>query len=102
MPSINGNTAFLEKVVELMKEELHFSNDFFQKITFESPKEFDERHLEKWKENSRIEIMQDLFNEINELEDFTTENIENTFKDYYKERNRHGRCNALYAINTYW
>ena len=30
--------------------------------------------------------MQDLFNQINELEDFTTENIENTFKEFITKK----------------
>ena len=53
---------------------------------FESPKEFDEKTFrKKWKESSS-EIMQDLFNQINELEDFTTENIENTFKEFITKK----------------
>ena len=30
--------------------------------------------------------MQDLFNQINELEDFTTENIENTFNEFITKK----------------
>ena len=30
--------------------------------------------------------MQDLFNQINELEDFKTENIENTFKEFITKK----------------
>ena len=89
MPSLNYNvnTAFLEKVVELMKERATFSNELLSEhYFFESPKEFDEKTFrKKWKENSS-EIMQDLFNEINELEDFTTENIENTFKEFITKK----------------
>ena len=89
MPSLNYNvnTTFLEKVVELMKERATFSNELLSEhYFFESPKEFDEKTFrKKWKENSS-EIMQDLFNEINELEDFTTENIENTFKEFITKK----------------
>ena len=89
MPSLdyNVNTAFLEKVVELMKERATFSNELLSEdYFFELPKEFDEKTFrKKWKENSS-EIMKDLFNQINELEDFTTENIENTFKEFITKK----------------
>ena len=89
MPSLdyNVNTAFLEKVVELMKERATFSNELLSEdYFFVLPKEFDEKTFrKKWKENSS-EIMKDLFNQINELEDFTTENIENTFKEFITKK----------------
>ena len=89
MPSLdyNVNTAFLEKVVELMKERATFSNELLSEdYFFESPKEFDEKTFrKKWKESSS-EIMQELFNQINELEDFTAENIENTFKEFITKK----------------
>ena len=89
MPSLdyNVNTAFLEKVVELMKERATFSKELFSEdYFFESPKEFDEKTFrKKWKESSS-EIMQELFNQINEIEDFTTENIENTFKEFITKK----------------
>ena len=89
MPSLdyNVNTVFLEKVVELMKERATFSNELLSEdYFFELPKEFDEKTFrKKWKENSS-EIMKDLFNQINELEDFTTENIENTFKEFITKK----------------
>ena len=89
MPSLNYNvnTVFLEKVVELMKERATFSNELLSEdYFFELPKEFDEKTFrKKWKENSS-EIMKDLFNQINELEDFTTENIENTFKEFITKK----------------
>ena len=89
MPSLNYNvnTVFLEKVVELMKERATFSNELLsENYFFELPKEFDEKTFrKKWKENSS-EIMKDLFNQINELEDFTTENIENTFKEFITKK----------------
>ena len=83
----NVNTAFLEKVVELMKERATFSNELLSEdYFFESPKEFDEKTFrKKWKESSS-EIMQELFNQINELEDFTAENIENTFKEFITKK----------------
>ena len=89
MPSLNYNvnTVFLEKVVELMKERATFSNELLSEdYFFELPKEFDEKTFrKKWKENSS-EIMKDLFNQINELEDFTAENIENTFKEFITKK----------------
>ena len=50
LPSLNYNvnTAFLEKVVELMKERATFSNELLSEhYFFESPKEFDEKTFRK-------------------------------------------------------
>ena len=69
-----------------MKERATFKNELLsEKYFFESPENYDEKTFrKKWKENSSS-IVEKLFEKINLIEDFSTENIEHTFKDYITE-----------------
>ena len=82
----NVSDIYLEGVIELMKERATFANELLsEKYFFESPAEYDEKTFrKKWKENSSS-IMDRLFERINLIKDFSTENIEHTFKAYITE-----------------
>ena len=82
----NVSDSYLEGVIELMKERATFANELLsEKYFFESPTEHDEKTFrKKWKENSSS-IMDRLFERINLIKDFSTENIEHTFKAYITE-----------------
>lgn len=92
-PLVEGDydAAYLAKVCELMKERATFVQDivddgayFFNEIS-----SYDEKTVrKKWKDDTP-EIMQELINELNSIDSFTTEEIEKVFSAYL-EKNEYG------------
>lgn len=81
-------SASLEKIVSLLKERAVFSKDFWHlgHYFFEAPKEYNEKNVRKqWKENSGI-ILSELVDLLKECEDFSSENLETTTKDWISEK----------------
>jgi glutamyl-tRNA synthetase len=80
---IKENT-FIEKVVFLIKERATFVSDFWDlsNFFFEDPTEYDEKASKKnWKEDT-ADLMKELILELEKIEDFNSQNIENTIKDW--------------------
>lgn len=86
---VNGNYSleFLAGVADLMKERASFVDEMLEgTYFFEKPKEFDEKTVrKKWKENT-AQVMNDLISVFEELDNWTAENIEQTFKQFLTDR----------------
>jgi glutamyl-tRNA synthetase len=85
---IDKDQAYIEKVVELIKERAVFVSDFWElgAYFFESPQEYNEKATKKaWKEDT-ASILQELRNVLQRIDDFTPVNIENTVKDWINEK----------------
>ena len=81
----NVSDNYLEGVIELMKERATFANELLSEKYLLSPLlNMMKKHLEKMEGNSSS-IMDRLFERINLIKDFSTENIEHTFKAYITE-----------------
>lgn len=89
MESSDWNVAidYMEKVAELMKERASFTSELLtDEYFFESPKSYDEKTFrKKWKESSGI-IMTDLFKELEKDVEFSSDSIENIFKNFITKR----------------
>ena len=89
MESSDWNVAidYMEKVAELMKERASFTIELLtDEYFFESPKSYDEKTFrKKWKESSGI-IMTDLFKELEKDVEFSSDSIENIFKNFITKR----------------
>lgn len=90
---------YLEKVVHLMKERVHFveeikaSGNYF----FEKPSSYDEKTVKKkWKENSK-QIVNDLKSVFDQCEAFEAQTLEKEFKAYV-EANELGFGVAMIAL----
>jgi glutamyl-tRNA synthetase len=81
------SNEYLEKVAELMKERATFhhellSEDYF----FKSFKDYDQKTFrKKWKSNS-ISLVNEFFSELNSIESFNADTIENTFKSFIERK----------------
>jgi glutamyl-tRNA synthetase len=81
------SNEYLEKVAELMKERATFhhellSEDYF----FKSFEDYDQKTFKKkWKSNS-ISLVNEFFSELNSIEYFNAETIENTFKSFIERK----------------
>lgn len=85
---IETNQAFLEKVVEAVKERATFVNDFWDlgSFFFQAPIEFDAKASKKnWKEGT-ADLMSELITVIQSIEDFSSENTESIIKGWIKEK----------------
>ena len=85
--SVNQNPEYLASVCDLMKERATFIEDVLNDgaYLFEAPTSYDEKtHRKKWKENTS-EIIYNLKAVLESLEEFTAENIENTFKAFLEK-----------------
>ena len=81
---ITKENTFIEKVVFLIKERATFVSDFWDlsNFFFEDPTEYDEKASKKnWKEDT-ADLMKELILELEKIEDFNSQNIENTIKDW--------------------
>ena len=81
---IEKSIDFITKVVSLIKERAVFVNDFWNlsSFFFETPENYDEKAVKKqWKEDTS-EIMKELITVIESINDFTSEIIENTVKEW--------------------
>jgi glutamyl-tRNA synthetase len=80
---IAASEAHLTKVVSLIKERANFVSEFWDlsEFFFVAPAVYDEKASKNWKEETP-ELMQQLIAVLKTIEDFTTETIETTVKDW--------------------
>lgn len=81
---ISANKIYVEKVVGLIKERATFVSDFWNlgDFFFVAPSEYDKKASKKsWKEDT-AELMKELVVKIESIDDFNSETIENTIKDW--------------------
>jgi glutamyl-tRNA synthetase len=80
---ISATEIHLTKVVSLIKERANFVSEFWSlsDFFFVSPTVYDEKASKNWKEETP-ELMQQLIGVLEPIEDFTTETIETTVKDW--------------------
>lgn len=80
--------SYIEKVVSLLKERAIFVADFWDlgQYFFETPKDYDAKAVKKaWKEDTGT-LMQEVIVLLEEIDNFSTENIESTIKNWIKEK----------------
>ena len=83
-------SAYLEKVCELMKERATFIRDIVEEgnYFFTEPTTYDEKTIQKkWKEDTS-ELMADWLDKIEQITPFNSENIEQNFKLYLEEKEK--------------
>ena len=77
--------SFVEmtKIVSLIKERAHFVNEFWDLADyfFEAPSSYDEKAAKNWKEETPV-LMQQVISELNNIEDFSSVNIETLLKEW--------------------
>ncbi len=77
--------SFVEmtKIVSLIKERAHFVNEFWDLADyfFVAPSSYDEKAAKNWKEETPV-LMQQVIAELNNIEDFTSVNIEILLKEW--------------------
>jgi len=84
LPDANFDNAYIEKVVSMIKERAVFVADFWDLSSyfFTAPTTFDAKASKKsWKEDTSS-LMQELIGIIENIEDFTSENIEKIVKEF--------------------
>ncbi|WP_107039739.1 glutamate--tRNA ligase [Brumimicrobium mesophilum] len=80
--------AYLEQACHLMKERATFVEDIYTEgqYLFENPTEFDEKTLKKkWKDGAE-DLMNEWAKELGSIEEFTSENIEKSFKAFLEAK----------------
>lgn len=85
---ISFSIDYIEKVVSLIKERANFVSDFWElsDYFFLAPKEYNEKAVKKqWKEDTP-EIMQRLVLLLEEITDFSSENVETQVKTWIGEQ----------------
>jgi glutamyl-tRNA synthetase len=85
--NIDDKGIDLKQVVGLMKERATFVSDMLEgRYLFEKPATYDEKTIKKkWKEQS-VEITINLIFELDKIEDFTSDNIERSFKAFLETK----------------
>jgi len=86
--NINANADYVAKVAELMKERATFTKDILDegRYFFEEITSYDAKTVKKkWKEDTPA-IMQELLAELENVDPFTTENIEQHFQAYLERK----------------
>jgi glutamyl-tRNA synthetase len=77
--------SFVEmtKIVSLIKERAHFVNEFWDLADyfFVAPTSYDEKAAKNWKEETP-DLMQQVISELNNIEDFSSVNIETLLKEW--------------------
>jgi glutamyl-tRNA synthetase len=77
--------SFVEmtKIVSLIKERTHFVNEFWDLADyfFVAPTSYDEKAAKNWKEETPV-LMQQVISELNNIEDFSSVNIETLLKEW--------------------
>ncbi len=73
----------LIKIVSLIKERAHFVSEFWEMsdFFFVAPASYDEKASKNWKAETPA-LMQELISVVEEINDFTSENIETIVKDW--------------------
>jgi len=77
------NKPLMTKIVYLIKERANFVSDFWElsDYFFEAPTSYDEKAAKNWKEDTP-RTMQELISVLENIEDFTSANIETDVKDW--------------------
>lgn len=86
---LNFDDDKLLKIIESMKERVSFVHEFVDscKYFYESPKEYEQKSVEKnWKEDTHLHLLK-LKNEIEKLESPTKEDFENSFNKIVSDLN---------------
>jgi glutamyl-tRNA synthetase len=81
---ITSNKIYIEKVISLIKERATFVADFWNlgNFFFEAPTTYDAKAVKKnWKETTP-ELMQELIETLESIENFNSETIETTVKEW--------------------
>jgi glutamyl-tRNA synthetase len=77
--------SFVEmtKIVSMIKERAHFVNEFWDLADyfFVGPNAYEDKAAKNWKEETP-DLMQQVISELNNIEDFTSVNIETLFKEW--------------------
>jgi len=78
-----STTLDITKVVGLVKERAHFVNELWDlsDYFFVAPTTYDAKAAKNWKEETP-ELMNKLIDELNKIEDFTSQNIETLLKEW--------------------
>ena len=78
-----GDTPDLKKIVSLIKERANFVSEFWElsNFFFEAPTSYDEKAAKNWN-SATPEILQQLIAVLENIEDFTSTNIETVVKDW--------------------
>jgi glutamyl-tRNA synthetase len=73
----------MTKIVSLIKERAHFVNEFWDLADyfFVAPTSYDEKAAKNWKEETP-DLMQQVISELNNIEDFSSVNIETLLKEW--------------------
>jgi glutamyl-tRNA synthetase len=73
----------MTKIVSLIKERAHFVNEFWDLADyfFVAPTSYDEKAAKNWKEETPV-LMQQVISELNNIEDFSSVNIETLLKEW--------------------
>ena len=76
----------LIRIVSLIKERANFVADFWElgSYFFEAPKSYDEKATKNWKSDTP-DLMRDLYQVIDSIDEFTSENIEVVVKNWMTE-----------------
>lgn len=80
---ITATDAYVEKVVSLIKERATFVSDFYDlsDFFFVAPTTYDAKALKNWKADTSA-LMQQTIDVLNQIDDFTSVNIEATVKEW--------------------
>ena len=81
--AIKYGNAKLERIVGLIKDRAHFVGEFWElgSYFFEAPDSYDEKAAKNWKEETPA-FMSELISVLDEINDFTSANIETVVKDW--------------------
>jgi glutamyl/glutaminyl-tRNA synthetase len=73
----------LARIVSLIKERASFVSEFWEMSSFffEAPTSYDEKASKNWKEETP-RLMQELISVLENISDFTSQNIESVVKDW--------------------
>ena len=86
--NINSPEEKIIKIVGLVKERITFISDLWEQTSFffEAPKEYNAKTIIKhWKENTP-EILQNIIEILKNFDQFDSENIENSIKNFIEEK----------------
>jgi len=81
---IENNNAYVTKVVHLLKERATFVSDFWSlgHFFFVTPTSYDEKAAKKAFKADTPKLMTDLIKVLDEIEDFSTDNVQMLVKEY--------------------
>jgi len=81
---ISKDEKYIEKVVSLVKERAVFVSDFWSlsDFFFQAPMSYDEKAVKKAIKDDTKEVLENVIGLVKSVDDFTTENIQNTIKSW--------------------